>query len=291
MKIHFTGIGKMGLPMAGHLAAAGHALTVSDPCDERCELAQEQGLVVASDASAAMAAADAIFSSLPHDAALRAVAAQVASAARPGTVYVDTSTVSLQASAEAAQALEGKGLVYLRTAVSGNNKMAEAAQLTVLASGPRGAYEQMLPLLQTLGPSHFYLGEAEQARLMKLVVNLMIAQTSAMLAEALTLGRKGGLDWQAMWQVLSASAVASPIVKAKSEQLSRRDFTPTFTVEQMIKDLDLILAAGAASNVPLMQTAMTQKLMHAAVVQGNGLDDYAAIIKVLERGAGLNPKL
>ncbi len=281
----------MGLPMAGHLAAAGHTLTVSDPCEERCELAQEQGLAVVGDASAAIAAADAVFSSLPHDAALRAVAAQVAAAARPGTVYVDTSTVSQQASADAAQALDGKGLAYLRTTVSGNNKMAEAAQLTVLVSGPRAAYDQMLPLLKALGPNHFYLGEAEQARLMKLVVNLMIAQTSAMLAEALTLGRKGGLDWQAMWQVLSASAVASPIVKAKSEQLSRRDFTPTFTVEQMIKDLDLILAAGAASNVPLMQTAMTQKLMHAAVVQGNGLDDYAAIIKVLERGAGLNPKL
>ncbi len=291
MKIHFTGIGKMGLPMAGHLAAAGHVLTVSDPCAERCELAQEQGLAVVSDAAAAMAAADAIFSSLPHDAALRTVAARVAAAARPGTVYVDTSTVSLQASADAAQALEGKGLAYLRTAVSGNNKMAEAAQLTVLASGPRAAYDRVLPLLKTLGPHHFYLGEAEQARLMKLVVNLMIAQTSAMLAEALTLGRKGGLDWQAMWEVLTTSAVASPIVKAKSAQLSQRDFTPTFTVEQMIKDLDLILGAGAASNVPLMQTAMTQKLMHAAVVQGNGLDDYAAIIKVLERGAGLNPKL
>ncbi|KRH99099.1 NAD(P)-dependent oxidoreductase [Curvibacter sp. PAE-UM] len=291
MKIHFIGVGKMGLPMAGHLAAAGHTLTVSDPCEERCELAQEQGLAVVSDASAAIAAADAVFSSLPHDAALRAVAAQVAAAARPGTVYVDTSTVSQQASTDAAQALEGKGLAYLRTTVSGNNKMAEAAQLTVLVSGPRVAYDQMLPLLKALGPNHFYLGEAEQARLMKLVVNLMIAQTSAMLAEALTLGRKGGLDWQAMWEVLTASAVASPIVKAKSAQLSRRDFTPTFTVEQMIKDLDLILAAGAASNVPLMQTAMTQKLMHAAVVQGNGLDDYAAIIKVLERGAGLNPKL
>ena len=197
----------------------------------------------------------------------------------------------MQASADAAQALDGKGLAYLRTAVSGNNKMAEAGQLTVLASGPRAAYEQVLPLLKTLGSHHFYLGEAEQARLMKLVVNLMIAQTSAMLAEALTLGRKGGLDWQAMWEVLTASAVASPIVKAKSAQLSQRDFTPTFTVEQMIKDLDLILDAGVASNVPLMQAAMTQKLMHAAVVQGNGLDDYAAIIKVLERGAGLNPKL
>lgn len=281
----------MGLPMAGRLAAAGHALTVSDPCEQRCELAQEQGLTVVGDASAAMAAADVVVSSLPHDAALRTVAAQVAAAAPPGAIYVDTSTVSLEASSDAAQILSGKGVDYVRSAVSGNNKMAEAAQLTVLASGPRAAYDRVLPVLQALGPQQFYLGAAEQARLMKLVVNLMIAQTSAMLAEALTLGRKGGLDWQAMWEVLTASAVASPIVKAKSAQLSRRDFTPTFTVEQMIKDLDLILAAGAASNVPLMQAAMTQKLMHAAVVQGNGLDDYAVIIKVLERGAGLNPKL
>lgn len=291
MKIHFSGIGKMGLPMARHLARAGHTLTVSDPCAERCELAQAQGLAVARDVPAALAAANIVFSSLPHDAALRAVAAQVAAAARPGTVYVDTSTVSLQASAEVAQALEAQGVIHVRTAVSGNNKMAEAAQLTVLASGPRAAYDRVLPLLRTLGPHHFYLGDAEQARLMKLVVNLMIAQTSAMLAEALTLGRKGGLDWRAMWQVLTASAVASPIVKAKATQLSQRDFTPTFTVEQMIKDLDLILGAGAASSVPLMQTAMTQKLMHAAVVQGDALDDYAAIIKVVERGASLATKL
>jgi 3-hydroxyisobutyrate dehydrogenase-like beta-hydroxyacid dehydrogenase len=291
VKIHFCGIGKMGLPMASHLAAAGHELTVSDPCAERCELARAQGLSVAEDDDRAIAAAHIVFSSLPHDAALRAVAAQVASAARPGTTYVDTSTVSPQASAQVAQALETRGIVYVRVAVSGNNKMAEAAQLTVLASGPRAAYDRALPLLQTLGPNQFYLGDAEQARLMKLVVNLMIAQTSAMLAEALTLGRKGGLDWQAMWQVLTHSAVASPILKAKSAQLSQRDFTPTFTVEQMIKDLDLILGAGAAHSVPLLQTAMTQRLMHAAVVQGHALDDYAAIIKVVEQGAGLSEKI
>jgi len=291
VKIHFSGIGKMGLPMAGHLARARHTLTVSDPCAQRCELAQAQGLAVVNDVPAALAAANIVFSSLPHDAALRAVAAEVATAARPGTIYVDTSTVSLQASAEVAQALEAQGVIHVRTAVSGNNKMAEAAQLTVLASGPRAAYDRVLPLLETFGPHHFYLGDAEQARLMKLVVNLMIAQTSAMLAEALTLGRKGGLDWRAMWQVLTTSAVASPIVKAKAAQLSQRDFTPTFTVEQMIKDLDLILGAGAASSVPLMQTALTQKLMHAAVVQGDALDDYAAIIKVVERGASLATKL
>lgn len=289
--VHVAGVGKMGLPMAGHFHAAGHAVTVSDPSDARLQLARSQGLQVVDDASAAMARADIIVSSLPNDAALREVADQVAGAARRGAIYIDTSTVSQQASAEVAQVLAAVGVAYLRTTVSGNNKMAEAAQLTVMASGPRAAYDSVLPLLKTLGPNQFYLGPAEQARLMKLVVNLMIAQTSAMLAEALTLGRKGGLAWGDMWQVLGASAVASPIVKAKSAQLSQRDFTPTFTVEQMVKDLTLILGAGADSHVPLQQTALTFQLMQAALAQGDGQDDYAAIIKTVERSAGLDTRL
>jgi len=289
--IHFFGVGKMGLPMALHLKAAGHAVTVSDPSTERLQLAHQQGLEPVPDIDTATGRAGVVFSSLPNDAALRSVGAQVARAARRGAVYVDTSTVSQEASAEVAGVLAAAGVFYLRTTVSGNNKMAEAAQLTVMASGPRAAYDAVLPLLKALGPNQFYLGEAEQARLMKLVVNLMIAQTSAMLAEALTLGRKGGLDWGDMWQVLGASAVASPIVKAKAVQLSQRDFTPTFTVGQMIKDLDLILGAGEAVHAPLAQTALTHQLMHAAMAQGDGQDDYAAIIKTVERSAGLSTDL
>ena len=285
--VHVAGVGKMGLPMAQHLQAAGHVVTVSDPSEERLQLARQQGLAVADDVDAALGRAEVVVSSLPHDAALRQVAAQVARSVRRGAVYVDTSTVSQAVSAEADQVLAAAGVSYLRSTVSGNNKMAEAAQLTVMVSGPRVAYDAVLPLLKLFGPHQFYLGEAEQARLMKLVVNLMIAQTSAMLAEALTLGRKGGLNWQDMWQVLGASAVASPIVQAKASQLSQRDFTPTFTVEQMIKDLALILDAGQAVQVPLAQTALTQQLMHAALAQGDGQQDYAAIIKTVERSAGL----
>jgi 3-hydroxyisobutyrate dehydrogenase len=285
--IHFMGVGKMGLPMACHLLAAGHTVTVSDPSPTQQQAARARGLMVLEDASAAIGLADQVFSSLPGDAALLEVAALLAGSARPGTVFIDTSTVSVPASRQAAQLVEAAGINYLRTTVSGNNKMADAAQLTVMASGPRAAYDQVLPLLLKLGPKQFYLGEDEQARLMKLVVNLMIAQTSAMLGEALTLGRKGGLQWQDMWQVLGASAVGSPIVKAKSVQLCERDFTPTFTVEQMMKDLGLILGAGADSHVPLPQTALTFQAMQAAVAQGYGLEDYAAIIKVAERSAGL----
>ena len=288
MNIHFVGVGKMGLPMAGHLRAASHEVTVRDLDGCRLALARGQGLVV-DQADTAIAAADVVFSSLPHDEALLGVARLLAAHAKRGLLYVDTSTVSPRASGEAAQSLGSAGVHYLRCTVSGNNNMAQAAQLTMMASGPRAVYDQVLPLLKAFGQNVFYLGDAEQARLMKLVVNLMIAQTSAMLSEALTLGRKGGLDWKDMWQVLGASAVASPILKAKAVQLSQRDFTPTFTVEQMLKDLGLILDAAAASNVPLPQTAMTQQLMRSAIAQGDGQQDYAAIIKCAERGAGLTP--
>ncbi|MEI7783451.1 MAG: NAD(P)-dependent oxidoreductase [Betaproteobacteria bacterium] len=284
-RIHFLGVGKMGLPMASHLQGAGHEVTVSDPSADRLALARGAGLTVAE--AGALAQAEFVFSSLPNDAALQAVGEQVAQSASAGAIYVDTSTVSLAASARVAELCSARGVAYLRTTVSGNNKMAEAAQLTVMASGPRAAYDRCEPLLACWGPQRFYLGEGEQARLMKLVVNLLIAQTSAMLAEGLTLGRKGGLDWQDMWQVLCASAVGSPILKAKSVQLSQRDFTPTFTVEQMIKDLELIVGAARDVHAPLPQTAATLQLMHAAVAQGQALDDYAAIIQAVERSAGL----
>jgi 3-hydroxyisobutyrate dehydrogenase-like beta-hydroxyacid dehydrogenase len=289
VKLHVVGLGKMGLPMATHVRRGGHSVTTDDLDPQRLELALAAGLGVARGASG-IAVADAVLSSLPDDAALLAVAAQVARHARPGTIFVDTSTVSPAASAQAARACEAAGLRYLRAAVSGNSRMAEAAQLTVLASGPRDAYETMLPVLQQLGPTQFWLGEGEQARLMKLVVNLLIVQTSAMLGEALALGQSGGLAWEEMWQVLAASAVASPILRAKAEPLARRDFTPTFTVEQMIKDLGLILQAAAAGHVPLPQTAATLQLMHSCVAHGEGGEDYAAIIKAAARAAGLTAR-
>jgi 3-hydroxyisobutyrate dehydrogenase len=290
MHIQVIGVGKMGLPMACHFLSAGHLVVVSDTDPQRLALATAKGLALATDAKA-MSTADIIFSSLPHDAALLAVAAQVAVTARKGATFVDTSTVSQLASRQVAGLLQETGIAYLRTTVSGNNHMAEAALLTVMASGPRASYETVLPLLKLLGPHQFFLGAGEEARLMKLVVNLMIAQTSAMLSEGLALGRKGGLDWQDMWQVLCASAVASPILKAKSVQLAKRDFTPTFTVEQMVKDLTLILAAGQAVHAPLPQTAMTLQLMQSAMAQGDAGDDYAAIIKAVERSAGLGTDL
>jgi len=288
MKLVFLGVGKMGLPMATHLLAAGHAVQVHDTDPQRLALAQAAGLGVALDVAAAMAQADGVMSSLPHDAALKSVGAWVAQHLTPGGFYLDTSTVSVAASAAVANLFAPTGCDYLRVTVSGNNHMAEAGQLTLMASGPQAVWQRLAPLLKPWGSVQFYLGEGEQARLMKLVINLMIGQTSAMLAEALSLGSKGGLAWTDLWQVIGASAVASPIVKAKAVQLSQRDFTPTFTVPQMLKDIDLILAEGNALQVPLLQTAMTRQMMQSALAQGWAEQDYAAIIKVVEQSAGIH---
>jgi 3-hydroxyisobutyrate dehydrogenase len=109
-----------------------------------------------------------------------------------------------------------------------------------------------------------------------------------MLAEALTLGRKGGLSWADMWRVISSSAVASPIVKAKADPLSKRDFSPTFTVEQMRKDVGLILDAGSSLKVPLGLTAQAAQWLASASAQGGTEDDYAYVIKVVERAAAID---
>ena len=162
MNIHFMGVGKMGLPMACHFLIAGHVVSVSDADPERLALATTQGLAVAVDAGSAMATADIIFSSLPHDAALLEVAAAVAASARKGATFVDTSTVSQQASSDVATLLQGTGIDYLRTTVSGNNKMAEAGQLTVMASGPRLAYDKLLPVLKLLGVHQFIWARAKR---------------------------------------------------------------------------------------------------------------------------------
>lgn len=145
----------------------------------------------------------------------------------------------------------------------------------------------MRPHLACFGPNQFHFGHAEQARTLKLVIHLMIDATGAMLSEALALGRKGRLEWAQMLEVIAASAVGSPIVKAKSQDLARRDFTATSTCERARKDFDLILGAGKASGVPLPVSAIVCQLNTACIAGGEADEGYIATVKLLARLAGL----
>ena len=286
-RVGFIGVGKMGLPMIGHLHAAGFAVTAFDPLPDSRSQAMVAGCMVAPGIAACVAAADVVMSSLPNDEALRAVAAAIAEAARPGLVFVDTSTVSPGLSAEVAANLQAAGVRYVRATVSGNPVLARAAGLTVMASGPRDTYDFVRPLLDTFGKTHFYLGDGEQARVIKLVINLMIAVSAGMMAEALALGEKGGLDWAQMLDIMGKSAAGSPMVNYKLPPLKERDYASTFSGHQMIKDLDLILGEAARTGVPVSLAAQVRQMYQAIAAQGDGDLDYIATVRLVERMAGI----
>ena len=117
-------------------------------------------------------------------------------------------------------------------------------------------------------------------------MNLLIVGTSTMLAEALALGEQGGLSWAAIWQVIENSAVASPIVKAKAPALREHDYTPTFTVEQMRKDVALIRDAAATLGVATPVADLARAALDRAAAAGEGGEDYAVVIRDARQAAG-----
>ncbi|MEA3194368.1 MAG: hypothetical protein QOD26_2701 [Betaproteobacteria bacterium] len=286
MKIGWVGVGKMGLPMASHLLKAGHSVVACDLSPALVEAVVARGATAAATPADAAREAGVVFSSLPDDAALRKVAAGVLAGAKAGAIFVDTSTVSSTVSAEVAAAAAAKRVHYLRVAMSGNNRMAEQAALTVIASGERDTYEKCCPLLALFGPQQYYVGEAEQSRALKLAINLMVYATIGGLAEALAIGRRGGVEWAQMLDVIAASAIGSPLIKAKNGALKGRDFSATFTCLQARKDLSLINGAAAASGIPAPLAAILAGMVEDCVANGSAEEDYAAMIKSVERAAG-----
>lgn len=290
MRIGWIGIGKMGLPMASHLLRAGHAVRGFDPQSAAVAAFVAAGGAGAASIQDAARDAEVVVSCLPHDAALREAATGpdgVLAAMAPGAVFVDTSTVSPGVSQQVAQAAAERGVDYVRSAVSGNPVVAQAAGLTVFMSGSEPACARVEPLLACFGSRVFRVGDAEQARTMKLVLNLMIAVSAGMMAEALVLGEKGGLDWSQMLDVIGQSAVGSPMVNYKVPPLKQRDYASTFSCRQMVKDLDLILGACAQYGVPAPLAAQMRQLYEALVATGAGDEDYIATVKLAERLAGL----
>jgi 3-hydroxyisobutyrate dehydrogenase len=275
----------MGQPMAGHLLKAGHSVAACDLSPALVQAIVARGATAAATAADVARDAEIVFSSLPDDAALRKVASGVLSGARPGTIFIDTSTVSPTLSAEVAKDFAAKRVPYLRVAVSGNNKMAEQAALTVIASGEKAIYDKCLPLLALFGPNQYYVGEAEQARALKLAINLMVYATIAGLGEALAIGKRNGLDWAQMIDVMAASAIGSPLLKAKSGALKTHDFSATFNCLQARKDLTLINGAAAAGGVPAPVAAIAARLIEDSIAGGSAEEDYAAMIKTVERAA------
>jgi 3-hydroxyisobutyrate dehydrogenase-like beta-hydroxyacid dehydrogenase len=281
MKIAVLGLGLMGTAIAERLQAAGHDLCLYNRTREKAlAVAQGGGCEVAENKAELLAIADVCFTVVSDDDALeQAVLGSdgVLANARSGTLLIDMSTVSVSCSARVAAAAGERGVAYLRAPVSGNPGVVRAGNLTIIVSGPRTRYDQSTPLLTDIGPHLYYVGDTEQSRVVKLALNLMLAGTAALLADALELADNGGVDVGTMLEVTAGSAVGSPFVRYKTEPLLRGDYSATFTTDMMRKDLRLISEQASSSGASLGLAAGLTRLYEESSEAGYGDADLMAL--------------
>lgn len=271
------GLGNMGTAIAERLLAAEWDVAVHNRTPGKAEPLRAAGATVFETAGALAEAVDVVLTSLADDDALESVATVVAGAAQPGTLLVDLSTVSPAASARVAALADEAGLLYLRAPVSGNPSVVQSGNLTFIASGPREAFERAEPTLLAIGRSIHEVGEAEQARVVKLAINLVIGGLAELMAEALVLSEASGVSRAALLETMGDSAAGAPFVKYKTEPLLRDDYSATFTTRLMEKDVDLVLEEAASAGVPLPLAAELKRRIRATVAAGYGDDDFMAL--------------
>ena len=294
MRVAMLGLGAMGAAIARRLETTGAELRAYNRTPQRGQELVERGAVLAVTPAEAGDGADMAISMLADGPAVEAVLCGpdgLLGADAPPPIVIDMSTIDVQASARVAEAARVRGVAFLRAPVSGNPGVVAAGNLTILVSGAPDAFARARPVLEAVGPTLLYLGDAEQARVMKLALNVMVGGTTQLLAEALVLGESYGLGREQMLDVIGASVVGSPFVKYKAGPLAGDDYTTTFSASLMHKDLRLVVECSNSAGVPVPVTALVQQLLQACIGSGMGDLDFSVLVPRLAREAGLMPAL
>jgi 3-hydroxyisobutyrate dehydrogenase len=281
-QIGWVGLGSMGSRMAPNLVNRGYRVTGFDLDRSRTASGAAQGLREASSMSMLASESDVLFSMIPNDEAFLDVVRHLCGTGKAGACLIDMSTISPDVSARGAALLDAGGISYLRAPVSGSTALAAAGTLSIWVSGPENLFQLRSPLIALMGKKITYLGAHEEARIMKLVVNVIVAAINTSLAEALNLGRRSGLDWAAMIDAINDSAVASPYIASKVQKLKERDWSPAATVEVIAKDIDLALELARQRGAFLPSAALTRQILSAVEGKGHGKLDMSCIATFFE---------
>lgn len=275
--VGWIGLGKMGLPICRRLIEAGFELTSFARNDASAAKAEAEGFSHCRGLED-LGSADVIISAVPDDAALIGLMTSgFLASLRAGQVFVDISTVSPSASAEVARKLAPTGIDYLRAPVSGSTMHAASGQLTVMVSGPRAAFDRLLSLMSAFSAKQIYLGTEEQSRYLKLAINSILAANAVLVAEALAIGEAGGLTRADMLEVMTQSAIATPLLGYKKALLIKGEYPAAFSVSQIMKDLDLALGAARADHIPVPVNSAVRQCFERAYADGLGEADFFAL--------------
>jgi 3-hydroxyisobutyrate dehydrogenase-like beta-hydroxyacid dehydrogenase len=292
-KISYLGLGTMGAGMASNLLKGGYQLTVWDRTAAKCEPFARKEAHVAQTPADAVRDADLVMYSLSDvDAVEKVVFGEqgILSAIRAQQIALDMSTVLPATSLREQEAYEKRGVDFLDAPVFGSKNESAKARLWVLAAGKKEVFEKVKPVLEKLGQTVHYLGKNGNATAMKLVGNLMVALELEALAEGLVLARKAGLDLKTVMEVVKVADFRSPLLVANGDNILKRDFSTSFALQLMLKDANLIQQFSDAFSSPIPALRVVQKNLEDAVGLGFGKENASALIKALEKEAGVEVK-
>jgi 3-hydroxyisobutyrate dehydrogenase-like beta-hydroxyacid dehydrogenase len=202
-------------------------------------------------------------------------------------LIVDSTSISIEASAEIRASLAARGVKLLAAPVSGNAKVIKAGKLTFCISGPQDAYEVAKPYLGVIGAGVSYVGEGELSRIAKIAHNVFLGVVIQSLAEITILAQRAGMPRHAFLDFLNKSVMGSTFSKYKTPALVNLDFSVTFSPALLRKDLDLGLDAGRELGVPMPLTSLTRDLVQSLIGNGFGEQDFAALIMLEAKASGI----
>jgi 3-hydroxyisobutyrate dehydrogenase-like beta-hydroxyacid dehydrogenase len=290
MTIGWIGAGRMGAALCRRLLAAGVDLSVYNRTREKVAALADLGAHIV-DTPAKLADRDLVFTMVADDNAfLEVTSGPDGLFSVPGLspqVLIDASTVSAEASEKVREAAAERGCVLMAAPVSGNPKVVRSGRLTVVASGPREAFEVARPYLEIFGKGVSYVGEGDAARLVKICHNLLLGIVTQTLAETAVLAERAGVSRADYMEFINMSVMGSTFTQYKTPAIVKLDFTPTFTGHLLRKDFELGLKAGRQLGVPLPTAALVHQMIVSLIGRGYGDQDFMRLLTMEAESAGL----
>jgi 3-hydroxyisobutyrate dehydrogenase len=288
--VGFIGLGNMGGPMALNLAKNGFALVILDIDPSRVDPLRARGATVAGSPDEVAAATGRTIVMVETTAQAESVIAGergVIRSAKPGHIVICMSTIDPFAAKRLGDQLAALGIAMLDAPVSGGTVRAKSGELSIIAGGPVDTFDACGDLFKAMGANIFHVGVLGQGLAMKLVNNMLGQVARVAISEALIMGVKAGLDPQTIYDVVRVSTGTSHAFETGVPRILARDFTPGGTVDITYKDQELETAFAKQLGVPLLLANVTQQLYQMARAAGFNKEDGLAVIKVLEKLAGV----
>jgi 3-hydroxyisobutyrate dehydrogenase-like beta-hydroxyacid dehydrogenase len=285
MSIGVVGLGLLGHAVASRLVDAGRGVVGFDVLPERVGALVGLGGQPALSAAEVARRADPVCTLLPSLAAVEAAVLGpegVLAAAGPGRTLVQMSTISAALTERLAREAATRGWAFLDCPVSGTSAMVARGDGILLVGGEPAVFERWRPVLEAILPRALHVGRAGQATVVKLAANLLVGLHTVAAAEALDLVRRAGLDPGRVLDVLTASAGTSRMLELRGPMMVRQEFPAQMKLDLFLKDLGLILDAGADAGARLPLTTVARQLYGAAAAEGHGSEDLAVVARAFE---------